>query len=93
MLRLKNGLNIQSLSKVIMPEPISDYTAQINQEIKDKKLTSKDNEYYRLKMRERYHRCLIQKGLCPTCGKLLSQRTLRFSHNCKNTIQSPQETL
>ena len=41
-----------------MSEPISEYTAQINQEIKDKKLTSKDNEYYRLKMKEMYHRRL-----------------------------------
>ena len=74
-----------------MPEPISDYTAKINQEIKDKKLSWKDNEYYRLKMRERYHRCLKLKSECPTCGKMLTQRVLKDKHNCKHTIQ-PQQT-
>lgn len=72
-----------------MPESMSEYSAQINQEIKDKKLNSKDIEYYRLKMRERYHRCLKQKSECPTCGKLLSLRVLQAKHKCKNTIQPP----
>ena len=72
-----------------MPEPISDYTTQINQELKDKKLSWKDNEYYRLKMRERYHRCLKQKSECPTCGKLLSIRVLQAKHKCKNATQPP----
>ena len=76
-----------------MSEPISEYTAKTNQEIKNKKLTSKDNEYYRLKMREMYHRRLKQKSECPTCGKLLSQRVLQSRHNCKNATQPPQATL
>jgi hypothetical protein len=75
-----------------MPEPMSDYSAQINQEIKDKKLNSKDNEYYRLKMLERYHRLLKQKSECPTCGKMLSLRVLQAKHKCKNTIQPPPPT-
>ncbi len=75
-----------------MSEPISEYTAQINQEIKDKKLTSKDNEYYRLKMREMYHRRLKQKSECPTCGKLLSQRVLHFRHKCNCILQPSEET-
>ncbi len=64
-----------------MTEPVvSEYTAKINQEIKDNKLTAKDNEYYRLKMREMYHRRLKQESECPTCGKLLSQRVLQVAH-------------
>ncbi len=76
-----------------MPEPISDYTAQINQELKDKKLSWKDNEYYRLKMREHYHRCLKQKSECPTCGKLLSIRVLQAKHKCKNVAQPPTRAI
>ena len=75
-----------------MSEPISEYTAKINQEIKNKKLTSKDNEYYRLKMREMYHRRLKQKSQCPTCGKLLSQRVLQFRHKLKSAHQPSGET-
>ena len=75
-----------------MSEPIGEYTAKINQEIKDKKLTSKDNEYYRLKMKEMYHRRLKQKSQCPTCGKLLSQRVLQFRHKCKCTLQPNEKT-
>ncbi len=75
-----------------MSEPISEYTAKIKQEIKDKKLTSKDNEYYRLKMREMYHRRLKQKSQCPTCGKLLSQRVLQIRHTCKCIHQPLEDT-
>ncbi len=75
-----------------MSEPVSEYTAKINQEIKYKQLTSKDNEYYRLKMREMYHRRLKQKSMCPNCGKLLSQRVLQFRHKCKGILQPSQET-
>ena len=69
-----------------MSEPISEYTAKINQEIKDKTFTSKDNEYYRLKMKEMYHRRLKQKSVCPTCGKLLIQRVLQFRHAHFNSL-------
>ncbi len=77
-----------------MTEPVvSEYTAKMNQEVKDKKLTAKDNEYYRLKMREMYHRRLKQKSECPTCGKLLSQRVLQFKHTCNCTLQPTQEAI
>lgn len=64
------------------PKEISEYTAQINQEIKDKKLTSKDPEYFRLKMRECYHRKLKEKMPCSKCGKILTYRTLQRGHVC-----------
>jgi len=68
----------------IVQYEISDYTATINQEIKDKGLTSKDKEYFRLKNREMYHRRLILKKDCPVCGKSLAVRTLdRGKHKCK----------
>ncbi len=44
-----------------MSEPISEYTAKINQEIKDNRFTSTDNEYHRLRMREMPYRRLKQK--------------------------------
>ena len=77
-----------------MAEPVvSEHTAKINQEIKDKTLTAKDNEYYRLKMREMYHRRLKQKSECPTCGKLLSHRVLQLRHKCECILRPTQETI
>lgn len=72
---------------------IDDFTAQINQEIKDKKLTSKDNEYFKLKMKDYYNKTLRVKEECPTCGKMLSVRTLRGVHKCKLTKQPIQNDL
>lgn len=76
-----------------MTTTISDYTAKINQEIKDKKLTSKDNEYYKLKMREMYHRRYAQKEICEGCGKLLTYRTIAFRHKCKNVLKSAENVI
>ena len=65
---------------------VSEITAQINQEIKDKNLTSKDPEYFRLKMREYYNNKLKLKQECPTCGKMLALSTFQSKkHKCKNT--------
>ena len=68
-------------------DAVSEFTAKINQEIKEKKLTSKDAEYYKLKMRDTYNRKYKPQGLCPTCGKLLSRRVLEFRHTCKATLK------
>ena len=74
-----------------MSESIIEYTKQINQEIKDKKLTSKDTEYFRLKMRLCYERLLKPKSNCPTCNKLLSYRVLHYRHKCKMAIKPESE--
>ena len=74
-----------------MTSAVGDYTTKLNPEIKDSKLTSNDNEYFHLKMREMDHRRLKQKSECPTCGKLLSQRVLQFRHRCKCKPQPSEE--
>jgi len=68
------------------PNEICEFTAKINQEIKDKKLTSKDPEYFRLKMKECYHRKLKEKMPCPACGRILAYRTLQRGHKCYTII-------
>ena len=74
-----------------MTEPVvSEYTAKVNQAIKDKQFTAKDNEYNRLKMREMYHRRLKQKSECPTCGKLLSQRVLNSGTYVNTPCNQPK---
>ncbi len=75
-----------------MTTTTNEYTAKIVQQIKDDKLTSEDNESYRLKVREMYHRRLKHKSLCPTCGKLLSQRVFKFRHKFKCAPQTHQAT-
>ena len=65
-----------------MTEALSEYTKQINQEIKDRGLNYKDKEYIRLRRKEHYHRAQKQKQPCSICGVLLSEQTLRYTHKC-----------
>jgi hypothetical protein len=77
-----------------MAEPVeSEHTAKNKSRNQEIKLTAKDTEYYRLKMRKMCHRRLKQKSECPTCGKLLSQRVLQVRHKCKCTLQPTQEQI
>jgi hypothetical protein len=66
----------------VMTEALSEYTKQINQEIKDRGLNYKDKEYIRLRRKEHYHRAQMNKRPCSICGVLLSEQTLRYTHKC-----------
>ena len=72
----------------IIQTEVSDYTYQINQEIKEKGLTSKDAEYYRLKVRECRERKYPGTKECAMCGKTVTTLTLvKNLHKCrKSTI-------
>ena len=78
-------------SKTRKMDAVSEFTAKVNHEIKEKKLTSKDSEYFKLKMRDTYNRKYKPQSLCPTCGKLLSRRVLEFRHKCKGTLKPSEE--
>lgn len=70
---------------------VSDFTYQINQEIKEKGLTSKDAEYFRLKVRESRERKYPGTKDCPICGKTVSTFTLEKNlHRCRKSTINKQ---